>query len=452
MADLNTRYAITVNRTSATLSRAGFGEPLIFGYIDTGIIPVSQRTRRYSLASFAVDMVADGFATTDPVYLAMAQVAAQTPRPATAKVGRGALDYTHAVELEILTDTSGETILVTITKGTTSRSYERACAGGGIAAEATAVAALMNADASGWGTAGTGELTIAGVGTAVEIDAVSPANDNEMWYYDGLQNAGFTDVGTDRGMSTDLTAVAAYDNDWWGLVLADSFGATEIAAAATWAESNKKLLCAATQDYTNASAGTGIASTLASASRDYTNLTYTPHALNQYPGAAVAGRFLPLPPGEIVWANKTLSGVTAATLTTAQISNLETDKCNYHDLTKGVGVLFKGFVSSGEFVDTIRLTDWTVTTVQEELLALALSVNKIPFTDAGVSQIEGVIRNVLRRKMPLAFEQDSDFFFAPKVADVSVADKSNRVLPDVVFGATFAGAIMTMTITANLAI
>jgi hypothetical protein len=230
-------------------------------------------------------------------------------------------------------------------------------------------------------------------------------------------------------MSTDLTAVAAYDNDWYGLVLADAFGATEIALAATWAESNKKLLAAVTQDYTNASAGTGISATLNSASRTYTNLTYTPHSLSQYAGGAVEGRFLPLPPGEIVWANKSLSGVTAATLTTAQITNLENNKCNYYDLTKGVGVLFKGWVSSGDFVDTIRLTDWTVTTVQEELLALALSVNKIPFTDAGVSQIEGVIRNVLRRKMPLAFEQDSDFFFAPKVADVSVADKSNGYSP-----------------------
>ncbi len=172
--------------------------------------------------------------------------------------------------------------------------------------------------------------------------------------------------------------------------------------------------------------------------------------MNQYPGGATAGRFLPEDPGEVVWADKSLSGVTAATLTAAQISNLEGNNCNHYTSTAGVGNLYKGWVASGEFTDIIRLSDWTVTTIQEELFALARANRKIPYTDKGVALIEGVVRNVLRRKMPLAYVDGSDTFDAPLVSSVSAVDKAARLLPDVTFGATFAGGIMTITVTANL--
>lgn len=451
--DLSLRYDISLQTVPAGLARQGFGEPLVYGYVPTTIIPVSERTRRYTTATFSTEMVADGFAVTDPVYLAVAAIAAQNPRPRTVKVGRGALSFTHAIELTPTTDAVGETISFTMTKGTTSIGYTRTCAGGGVPAEAAAIAVLMNA-AGGWGAGGTAELTIAAVGADVEVDAIVPANANEMWYYSDLHNIGFADVGVDRGVATDLTNIQAYDDDWYAVCLADAFGAVEIAAAAGWVETKTKILVVATQDRAPWAAGTGIADTLRAAARKRTYLVSSQHSMAEYPGCAVAGRFLPYDPGTVVWADKSLSGVTGSTLTTAQLNYLHADYCNSYSL-RGAGLeanLYKGWSSDGSFIDIIHLADYIVGTIQYRLYSAQRRAKKIPFTDAGVSIIEGIVRNVLRELMPEAVVTGSDYFYAPKVADVDPSDKALRQLPDVTFGFTITGAVMDVSITGYMSL
>jgi hypothetical protein len=446
---LESRYTITVNRNSPAISQVGFGTPLVFGYVDTAIIPGSQRTRQYAAATALSQMVTDGFAVTDPVYLAVEAVLSQTPRPTVVKVGRGALDFTHAIELTPTAFASGETITVSITKGTTTRAYSQSCGGVSINAEATALATLLNADASGWGSSGSGELTIADGTGKVTIDAVSPANDNEQWYYSVMTNLDLEDVQTDRGMSTDLTAIEAYDSDWYCLLLADAFGDIEITAAATWTETRQKICLAACQD-SQIKAGTGVGHDLAAAARDRTSIWFSDNSMNEYLACGEAGRFLPKAPGEIVWCDKTISGATASSLTAAQISAMETDNVNHYTTVSGVGNAFPGTVASGEYIDIIRLTDWTVARVREGIFSAARASDKIPFDDSGVATIKGVVLGVIRSKIPKGFVEDSESFSAPSVADVSAANKALRTLPDVTFGATFAGAILYVTMEANL--
>jgi hypothetical protein len=395
-------------------------------------------------------MVTDGFVATDPVYLAVQAAISQTPSPKQIKVGRGGNDFTHAVELSPQSFAATETITVSITKGTTTRDYSQAGGGVSLAAEATALAAAINADASGWGTSGSAELTVAAVGDIVEIDAVSPANDNEMWYYDGLTNCFFEDKGVDRGISADLTAIEAYDSDWYALIPADAFGSVEILLMAAWCETRQKIMSWQTQDSTCASAGTGISHDIAALNRDRSLGVFTKHALNQYLNAGYAGRFLPRPAGEVSWADKTISGAVVSALTATEITNLTADNCNYYSLTGSEDNIFAGWVASGEFVDIIRLTDWTVQRVMERLLAVARSVDKIPFDDAGVAQIKGSILNVMKEKVPKGFVKGSLSFTAPLVADVDAADKALRILPNVTFGATFAGAILYVEMECNL--
>lgn len=463
--DISNIISATVSITTPGITRIGFGEPGVFFY-GANTVPASnpitdlELVRRYNSSTALADMVSDGFATTDPVYMAVNAVVSQSPSPDTVKIIRGGTAYTHAVELTPTTYTSGATLAITIDKGGTSRDYEQTAGGSSLTAEATALAALLNADASGWGSSGTAELTIASSGSTVTLDAVSPANDGEMWYYSALTNLGIDDVTTDRGMATDLNAAVALDADWYGLVLADAFGGTEIAAAAGWvAGQTNKMLFASTQD-TDVSDGSGIGDTLKGLNRRETFLQYSKHSMSQYPAGAVAGRFLPLDPGTEIWCHKDLSGVTPSNLTAAEVTALTADYVNFYSgveiggVTVVTGNLFKGWTSgsSETFGDTIRLIDALVVEIQTRVLSALRTANKVPYTDAGISTIKGAILAGIRAFQPDGFESGSEFCNVPAKSSISAVDIAARELPDILFGATLAGGICKVVITGQLSV
>jgi hypothetical protein len=461
--DISNIITATVSLSSPGITRIGFGEPGILFYGPNTVPSANPITdlelvRRYTTSTILTDMVADGFATTDPVYLAAQAVASQNPAPPTIKLIRGGTAFTQDVELEVLTDTTGATIAVTITKGATARTYTQTAAGGGIPAEATALALLMNNDASGWGSGGSGELTIAGVGNVVEIDTVSPANDGELWYFSAMTNIAIEDVTPDRGIATDLAAAVLLDADWYALVLADAFGAIEIQAASTWANAaTNKILCASTQD-SEVMAGTGIGATLSGLNHTETYLQHSQHSMSQYPAGAAAGRFLPLDPGTEMWAHKSLTGVTPSQYTQAQVTAMTADYVNmYTGVTIGgievvAGNLFKGWNSGSSegFIDTTRLIDALVVEVQTRVLSVLRSSDKVPYTDAGISSIKSAVLAGIRVFQPEGFEVGSEFVNVPLKSSISAVDIAARDLPDVVFGATLAGGIATVVITGQI--
>lgn len=112
-------------------------------------------------------------------------------------VGRDTLSYDEEYgepqELTLTIDSDIGSISATLTKDATSRIYTQAGGGGGIPAEATALAAAINADASGWGTAGTGEFTCSPVGSTVTLVSGALA---DIWTTSALSQITVTD-GTD---------------------------------------------------------------------------------------------------------------------------------------------------------------------------------------------------------------------------------------------------------------
>lgn len=462
--DVSNIISVTVSLSGPGISKIGFGEPGVLFYGDATVpssnpITDLELVRRYNVSTALVDMVADGFATTDPVYYAVQAIASQTPAPNTVKVIRGGSGYTHAVELTPDLYTSGATIAVTVTKGATSRTYSQTAGGVSLAAEATAMAAAMNADASGWGTSGSGELTIAAVGNNVEIDDATPGN-GEMWYYSARTNLSIDDVTADRGIATDLNAAAALDADWYGLVLADAFGGTEIAAASAWvASQDNKILISCTQD-SDVLTGSGIGDTLKGLDRTATYLIHSKHSMSQCPSGAVAGRFLPLTPGTEMWALKTISGVTPSNYTAAEITAMTADFVNFYTgVEKGgveivAGNLYKGWNSGSSqgFIDTSRLIDALVFEVQSRVLAELRIADKVGYTNQGLSTIKKAILSAIRKFQPSGFATGSEFCNIPSLADISAADKAARDFNDVTFGATLAGGIAKVSVTGQLTV
>jgi hypothetical protein len=458
--DLNTIIPVTISVGSPSITRLGFGEPGIFGYVPTTVIAASAKTKRYSTSTGLVDLVADGFATTDPVYLAAQAVAAQTPRPPTFKILCGRSTFTHDFDIAPSTFEAGETIEFTLTKGGVSRTYTRTAAGGSLAAEATAIAALLEADVLGWGAAGnTVEFVSAGVGDVVQVRAVVPGpGENGLWYVSARTNCTYTDQSADRGIAAEMTAILAADADWYMLIPADAFGAAELALLATSIQSaTNKTMCAMSQDAA-VIAGTGIGATLVAADRTRTMMTYSGASLKTYLSAGIAGRFLPETPGSEAWMYKSISGPIPDALTTSESSLAHADYTNTYEgisvggVTVVNGNLYKGWTcgSSETFIDQIRLIDALVFEVQSRVLALFRASRKVPYTDKGIGQIKGAVLAAIRAYQPNGFVTGSEFCEVPKAADISAIDKATRTLPDVVFGATLSGAIATVTIAGTL--
>lgn len=465
---------VSISVTSPGISKLGFGEPCVFFYGTAAIPAVNpisdlERVRRYSSSTALSDMIADGFDAGDPAYRAVATIIAQDPHPPTVKVARGSTAFTQDVELEVLTDAIGNTIAVTITKsgaGGATRTYSQAASGfgiGGAGGECDTLAAAMNADGSGWGVVGSGELTIAFAGNIVTLDTVSPANDGELWYFSSIANISLEDVtplrGGGTGIAADLAVVAAVDADWYELVLADCFGALDLLAAAGWvAASTNKILGASTQDFEVVSAGTGVGADLSAADRTATSLTFSLHSMAQYPGGAAAGRFLPEAPGTEMRAYKSLGGVTPSTLSAAQIANAEASFTNLYTGIEAGGVeivrgnLWKGWScgAAESFIDTTRLIDATVFEVQSRVLSLLRVPSKLPYTDGSLASIKGALLAALRSFMPLGYIEGSAFVNMPRIADISDANKAARLLPGVSFGATLAGGIAKVVVSGSM--
>jgi hypothetical protein len=112
-------------------------------------------------------------------------------------VGRDTLSYDEEygepqeLALTITADTGS--ISAKLTHGGTSRTYTQTGGGGGTPAEATALAAAINADVSGWGTSGSAQFTCTPVGSTVTITSNALA---DTWTYSSLSKVTVTD-GTD---------------------------------------------------------------------------------------------------------------------------------------------------------------------------------------------------------------------------------------------------------------
>jgi len=112
-------------------------------------------------------------------------------------VGRDTLSYNEEYgepqEIIITNTSDAGSISITITRSAIPHIYTQTGGGGGTPAEATALAAAINADVSGWGTSGSAQFTCTPVGSTVTITSNALA---DTWTYSSLSKVTVTD-GTD---------------------------------------------------------------------------------------------------------------------------------------------------------------------------------------------------------------------------------------------------------------
>lgn len=550
MSYIDDLVSVTITSQTRTVSRAGFGTPLIAAYH-------SRFAGRVETYSSLRAMVAAGFKTRDPAYKIASAVFAQDPTVSSVKIGRRALPTTQVVDLTPTAPSALEVYTAEVDGLTATYTADgtptlaEVCTG-----VAAAINALADVDAivvlgvstagiqtiSGTGLDGVvgyrsmsvarklafvfsshadwdattitvtgtdcdgvvqtedfavpngGAATVAGVKFFKTVTSISiPAQSGTGGTYTfgtvaptvavgssgtkvvctavagelpsfkcttstaGVLNLGIKDASTDPGIATDLNAIFAADSDWYGLLL-DSQSYAEVATASTgaaaWTESNKKILVVQSADVLGLSSAsiTDIFYVLKAAGYARTPAIYTPGLYTEWLAAAWMGERLPSDPGSDTWAFRTLAGVSSYSLTDSQRSALEAKNGNHYLTAGGNAITYPGKTASGEWIDVTRFVDWLRARIREDVFAVLLNNEKVPFTDAGIALIVAAIRAVLEAGVRVGgISTDVPFTItAPRASAVSSVDRAARTLTGVEFNARLAGAIHAVEIDGNV--
>ncbi len=255
----------------------------------------------------------------------------------------------------------------------------------------------------------------------------------------------------DPGVATDLAAILVEDDSWYTLLTNYNSNAYALAAAG-WCETAglKTYACdLAETDAENTAVGNSdTGDDLHTLNRGRTS-TFHHRYGHEFFAASSMGRYLPYEPGEATLKFKTLSGVTAIAYTSTQRGRLEGRQMNYYRSQRGVSMIANGYMAGGtlpNWFDVRRDVDWLQDDQEAGVFAVLAAAAKVPFTDEGISIVLKEVRASLDRAVQRGIITAGYVLTAPLAADVSDADKLDRILPDIKWSATLAGAVHGVTI------
>lgn len=435
--------SVSITAQTTTVSRLGFGTPLIARFHNV----IASVVREYKSLTAMTD---DGWSATDPAVLIATKIASQNPKPASWKIGKRTSAFTQSVEITPINTTEDFVYDFDIVVGTTTTNitYTNGPAET-VASIVTALTALITAVA---GITATDNATHVTVDTDTAGDLVDYVRVSEQ-----PDDLGFKDVTTDPGLAADLTAIETVDPDGWYALLLDSNSEAEILVAAAFIEARKKIFLCNTSDteVIDNVVTTDVMSDLQSFAYARTAIIYSQARLLNWTGAAWAGNRLPSDPGSSTWAFKTLAAVQVdSKLTGGQVSVIESKGGNVYRTIAGVNVTTFGITASGEYIDVTRFIDWLDARIKERIFSVLINNAKIPYTDVGVDLMRAQVLAQLDQGITVGglAADPAPVVTAPAVADIDPADKANRILPDIFFQATLAGAIHQLVISGVLSV
>lgn len=426
---------VQISRETATVTAAGFGRAMI----------LSQHTKTANQIDIysSLTAVADDFDTTDPEYKAAAKLFGQAIKPTDIAIGKRSAPVAQVNDIEITTLENAD---YTVTINGTDFTHTP----GGVPANSSAVVTALIALIA----AGSEPVTATASGVSPDEDLVLTA-DNAGEPFTVAVTSNMTNVATtpNHGVQEDLAAIVASGdtgNDWYALMLTSRY-AYDILQGAIWVEANRKLFIACSSDAgIIAATTTDIAAALSDAAYDRTALLYSSDEAN-YPDAAWLGKMLPKDPGSATWNLKTLAGITKDELTDTQITNLKNKNANYYIEIGGVNITQNGNVASAEWIDVIRGIDWIEARSQENIYALLVAVDKIPFTNAGIDQVVNKLEEILVQSVTRGILTDYDIT-RPLASSFTTVQKQSRELTGIEFTGTLAGAVHKVTIVGKVSV
>ncbi len=447
MGNLSSYVTITVSRSSAGLTRAGYGTALIL----TPNVAWVERTRVYS----NIDAVAVDFTNTKSAeYRAASALFAQSPAPKRVKFGRLANKPTqvYAGAIAAVRDSHAYSVYVTCT------AFDRQIA----------------TFTSGVGT--TNDLIVAGLVAAINAltsntylaAVVALGGDTDTFTVTAdaaggwlaIEPADVLDVTVaqthaDPGAAADLTAIKLADGDFYAIHNPWNSSAMATAIAA-WTETAKKFFMFdsnATQTILLADGGGDVFfDAMQTAAYNRTACIYH-HRPDQMIGCAWLGKVFPLDPGSETWADKPLSGVDATNLSDTQRANLVAKNANGYEAVGSQGITFQGMMASGEWIDAIRFLDWFENTAATRIFNMKINSAKVPFTNPGLAKIESELRGACLEGERAGGIKAGWTVVMPDADDeiqVTAANRTARTVNNCYANFQLAGAVHIVNVRANV--
>ena len=115
--------------------------------------------------------------------------------------------------------------------------------------------------------------------------------------------------------------------------------------------------------------------------------------------------------------------------------------------------LSNGLTTGGDpkFIDITRTKYLTIARIREELASLRLRVEKIPFTEAGLTLVEQTIVRVMNELVRIGALAEHTVV-VPTLDEISDSDKANRILRNVYVSGRLAGDIHTFELNLTLTV
>lgn len=435
MAELDQIISVSIAANSKTPTRQGFGTPLLLTYH-------TRFAERYRVYTDLAGMATDLFESYDDAYRAAAAVFSQNPAPEQVIVGRLPAAPSFVTKVTVTSAVEGQHVKFKVVQpatGTVTQIDYPIGAAETTTTVATAIELLTEA--------------IPGVDSTSAVAGVSltpTVAGRKVHVYD-LENCKVMEDTGDAGYNDELTALQLENDDWY-FVITDSASETNVDLVATWTLAQKKLYFVSTESSFELDGTGALGADLKAAANDRVAILYAP-VPHQFGAAAWAGLGAAQTPGSITWAFKTLAGITPKTLTATERSNLETDNENHYQTVAGLSITRQGKVASGEFIDIRHGLDALEADIKESVFALLANSPKVPFTNKGLDSVANAIQGSLVR-----FEQSgllvegSSVVTMPALSSISTLDKAARLLANVKFSATLAGAIHKITIVGTVSV
>lgn len=416
---------IQITLGSKSVTRAGFGTPLVLGpNADFG----GDLVRTYT----SLPAVAEDFETTDDEYKWAQRLFSQEKKPRQIVIGKRAA---AVAQVETLTPTVQNETLYRVTIN--GEDYEYTSDEDATANEIVAgLLALINADANC-------KMTASGTTTLI----LTADNSGEPNAVTASGNLAIVHTAVNHGVVEDIQAIQQINDDWYCLILT-SRSDFEILLAAAFIEALRKIFIAASDASAIKTASTtDLGSLLKQRTYNRTALLWSGDEVSG-PDAAWAGRKLPTDPGSEQWRYANLSGIAPDVLIGTEQANLNGKNVNHYTTVGGVGIVQKGKMASGQWIDVTRFLDWFTARVQEGIYALLVSVEKVPYTDGGVTSLEAIVRAKIEEGIRVGgiSREDGYTVASQKVAEVDPQLRQDRIFPDIEFEFRLAGAIGEVTV------
>lgn len=259
------------------------------------------------------------------------------------------------------------------------------------------------------------------------------------------------DTSGEDTISDVLDAAKAYTG-WYGFVLSDQSDGSTLKLAAVWAEANSRLFGFSYDD-------DDIPFDITSYSHTFA-LYYSgdeDNEYNEFGAAAWMSKCFGYEPGSETWSHKTLTSITASTLSTTTISTIYAIPANVYITIANKDVTREGKVGTGEWIDIIRMVDYLESAIQTKVFNYLTANAKVKYDDDGITGVQNAVSSVLLEMQTAggiaadSYDDDGNItkgytVSVPLAADIDAETKAARQLTDVTFTAYIAGAIHTAKI------